>query len=344
MSGTDGTLPDFSAAQYEEAATWFMRLRAPAADLDDATIAEFEAWLDRHPDHTVLYEQAAAAWGAVEDHAAVPEMVVARRDALERTRRLVRDRWSPGSGARRFAIAAGIAAIVVAVGMAIGPWSRGAETYETVRNETRVMTLPDGTRMALDAKSRAKVSYEPQSRAVELLEGQAQFEVAKDPTRPFMVKAGGRTVVALGTVFNVELINSQVLVTLIEGHVAVTDLPAGAPVSTRELTAGEQLVMRSGGPAELRRAVNVANTNAWRQGKLVFEEELLSSALARINRYAQAPLIVGDDKAGRVRISGVFNTGDTAAFTEALEQYFGVRVERGGDGAVRLYAGATTAR
>jgi transmembrane sensor len=65
---------------------------------------------------------------------------------------------------------------------------------------------------------------------------------------------------------------------------------------------------------------------AWREGKLVFDDESLADAVARMNNYSQVKIVVEDAHARALKISGIFNAGDTPAFVEAVQSYFPVDV------------------
>lgn len=330
----------------EQATAWFLRMRRENAQVED--LLQFQSWLEQDPSHSSAYRKVSASWSEVGAHASAPEFVVARRDALEDARRASLQRWSSSwTGRRKLALAAALAGIAFTIGLAL--WialAYPAAVYETALGERRTLTLEDGSVVTLDARSRIKVKYSDEARLVALEQGQARFEVAKDSTRPFRVHAGSQTVQALGTQFNVELVADTVLVTLIEGHVAVTEertgvLPAVLTPNSKpapiEMRAGQQLVAQKTKPAKIRSNVDVTRTTSWQTGKLFFDNEPLCSAAARMNRYARQEIEV-DASVSQVGISGVFNAGDTAAFTEAVTTYFPVKVERLNETSIQLTA------
>ncbi len=208
-----------------------------------------------------------------------------------------------------------------------------------------MLTLADGSIVNLDARSRLRVSFENEVRFVALESGQASFQVAKDPARPFRVRAGEHTVVALGTEFNIEILRDTLLVTLIEGHVAVvasesdaasgSALPETGSESAVELNVGQQFVAAGRERAQVRNGVDLGRATAWQNGKLFFNDEPLASAAERMNRYARVQIQV-DPAIERIGISGVFKAGDTNAFMDAVTSYFPVRADRTDDGQIRL--------
>src|SRR3546814_14767664 len=76
--------------------------------------------------------------------------------------------------------------------------------------------------------------------------------------------------------------------------------------------------------------------SAWESGHLVFADEPLSSVVERINRYATRPVKVDRD-IGKLRISGVFRTGDLDTFVDTVTRYLPVVATVRDDGGVTLH-------
>src|SRR5262249_29368971 len=140
-----------------------------------------------------------------------------------------------------------------------------AETYATGHGDQRTLQLADGSRLSLDALTKVEVTLARNERRIELVSGRMNIEVAKDPERPLRVRAAGSTVTALGTVFTVERGAQAVVVTLVEGRVAVRR-EQGRPL---EMTPGQQLTLDRTGGASLRDRVDTEQALAWREGKLI---------------------------------------------------------------------------
>jgi len=314
---------------HEEAARWLMRL-GDAPD-DAATFEAFEDWRDAAPEHRQAFEDVQASWALFGDQAAAPELLVLRRDALGRAGGVGRRREFD-LGRRGFA--AGLA-VLAATPLAFYGWRRlhpeARQTLRTAIGEQRTVTLSDGSRVSLDANTLVKVAYSPALRLAEVVEGRAHFEVAKDKARPMKVRAGTRTVTALGTAFTVEHEGERVVVTLVEGRVAVTETASARGVAPppKELVPQQQLVFAANATPRMHEAVDVERAMAWREGKLVFDDESLADAVARMNNYSRVKIVVEDDPARTLRISGIFNAGDTPAFVEAVQSYFPVDVSTG---------------
>ncbi len=301
-------------ALLETAAEWRLRLSGEAAEPDPVVADAFSRWLVADPAHAEAFDRTAAGWRLFEPHAAAPEVVRARRDALDFARR-------SGAPSRRSAlrIAASVAAVAV-LGAGVWPFVDGVEVYRTGVGEHRVVRLTDGSTVALDSRTRLTVRYSDDARRLVLERGQARFDVAKNPLRPFSVKAGDRTVVATGTAFNIDILDDDVAVTLIEGSVVVTPRDeARPPVALRS---GQRLTASAAVEA-----VNVEDATAWQRGKLVFDNVPLAKAVTRVNRYSDRRIVIGDPAVGELHVSGVFQAGDAGAFARAMSQYLGIEAD-----------------
>lgn len=318
---------------FEAAAGWWQAVRGDASYDVDA----FEAWLD-DPRHAAAFEQVKAAWNSFDDHGTEPELLALRSEVLNRVYRVGQRRWGGVNLDRRTLMAGtGIAAAIVVAVPAAGVWMmQQPRKVMTGVGEQRVLTLPDGSRVTVDANSLLKIAFSSDVRLIDLMSGRAHFEVAKDASRPFKVRARDRTVTAIGTAFTVELRETKVSVTLFEGRIAVSD---DAPSAARKppleaIKPLEQVVMKDGDAARPAPApVNPERALAWRDGKLFFDDEPLSEAAARMNDYSRVKITVSGPVAG-LRINGMFLAGQTGAFVEALESYYPVTAEYSADSVI----------
>ena len=334
------TKPDIQQNETlrETAAAWFLRRRD--GEVDEAALAD---WLEADPSHARAYQEIERAWGVVGEQATAPELVTARRDALHRVQQINQRRWG-AARRKRTGWAAGLAAaVMIAAGAAwflqpADPLTDN-DVYQTGIGEQRVITLADNSRISLDAQTHLRIDYGDRARRIELFNGQAHFDVARDVLRPFSVHAGDQTVVALGTQFNVEIVDEQILVTLLEGRVEVSaDTATSSAQSSSgsvavipepvQLVPGQQLVIASNGIREPVIEANVQRTVSWRQGKLMFEDEPLADAVARVNRHSHIRVQLANDAVNDIKISGVFDAGDTDAFVDAVESLFPVEAMR----------------
>src|SRR5690606_18826920 len=142
--------------------------------------------------------------------------------------------------------------------------------YANGPGEVEDVRLEDGSRARLDANSELRVGYRWWRRNVELVRGQASFEVAHDARRPFVVAAGEGIVTARGTRFNVNRLRDGFVVTLLQGKV---DVASSAAASERgqafliQLRPGEQLAVHAGDRPALQ-SVDVRDATAWEQHRI----------------------------------------------------------------------------
>jgi transmembrane sensor len=324
----------------EQAAHW--HLRQAEGELSSEERAAFESWLGASEQHRDVFRRVENAWRTVGEVASQPEMMALRGAAFETARRAGLARWtrmSPSVRHRMLGLAASL--LIAVLGGALW-WHLVPRSYETGLGERRVVLLSDGTHVSLDAATEVSVRYSRERRRLWLERGRAKFDVARDPLRPLSVTAHDRTVVATGTSFSVELLNDELRVVLYEGHVAVLEGDEGRINSRRAvqfavadsaLTPGYELIAPSapGAPVHTNR-VDPIRSLSWEAGQLVFDDEPLPIAVARMNRYTRTSLAIGDSVAEGMRVSGVFRAGDTTAFVDGITALLPLRAAEHGEG------------
>jgi transmembrane sensor len=216
--------------------------------------------------------------------------------------------------------------------------SAAQKLFATGIGETRPIVLEDGSRILLDTRSRLRVAFTADARDIELLEGQAHFEVATDLRRPFRVRSGSAEVVAVGTRFDVAALPTRTTVTLIEGRVNVRTLPGAAHSEPQvaAMTPGQQLGITSDGQLVDELVVKIENVTAWQRGTLVLDDVPLPDALAAMNRYSVTQIVIPSPTLQSRRVSGVFHVGDVETEALALQRFFGLRETVHSDRAIVL--------
>ncbi len=306
---------------------------AASADVEPAAAAETASIPTRVPHGRPLRVVASTANPAVSDR-----QWAAVRRYRERQVEPANDASARGDGARggtsRFKslfasrLAASVA-ILTAVGIGgVGAWyavERSAVTvYSTHIGEFHRVSLSDGSTVALNTDTEVRVRYGNKTRHVELVRGEALFEVAKNPDRPFDVEAGDTTVRAVGTAFSVRLRDEgrdeQVDVVVSEGRVAIN------PPSPQTYAAGSVATVRNGRVgATTIEDEDITGKLAWTTGRLVFQGEKLSDVVDEINRYNPRKLLVADPDIAGLRIGGTFQATDPDGFARALDRTFGIK-------------------
>jgi transmembrane sensor len=207
----------------------------------------------------------------------------------------------------------------------VGPAAK--KLFATGVGETRAIALEDGSRIVLDTNSRLRVVFTAAARDIELLDGRAHFEVAKDVRRPFRVRTKSAEVVAVGTMFDVATLAARTTVTLIDGRVNVLTISATpqARPTVEELSPGQQLGIASDGELLGTKTVKLESVTAWQRGMVVLDDMPLPEALAAVNRYATTQIVIADQRLQARRVSGVFRIGDVETEASVLRRYFDLR-------------------
>ena len=351
MKQKDDYLRDLIA---EEAAERYVNARGNGAAKND----DLFAWLRRSPEHVAAYLRVA---GVAEDVASAvkqfdvpleeldveackPGNVIELADQDLRGRELA-SLPRPNSVRRRPVVASAaalIAVIGVAMGLTLTSSSTGQE-FATVRGEDRTWRLADNTMVHLNSDTEIRVAFDQNSRLVEIDRGQVFFEVAKDPRRPFRVRAGNTILQDIGTSFDVFRKNTGTVVTVVEGQVAIwkTDqlaatLGASAPVRLQgqpltDLHAGQQATISPNGTVRAADAPSVRRATAWTKQEIIFEEEPVTDVVVEFNRYNAVQIRVDDPQVAKLAISGVFHTYDMESFVAFLNSLPGIEATREAD-------------
>ena len=235
-----------------------------------------------------------------------------------------------------------LAAIALICVVILGWWvhtqrsdARG-QTYATTTGGYQRVALADGSVTELNAATELNVMFTPTERRVRLSRGEAHFTVAKDAARPFAVEAGGVTVRALGTAFNLRVAGPQVEVLVTEGRVSV----AGSAAQTAEVAANERVVMpAASAPApsasvplvERMDAAAVREALAWQGLRIVFRDTPLAEAILQFNLRNVVQIELGDAEIGRLPIGGSFRVENVEGFVRLLESGGEIAVSRPDD-------------
>ncbi|MCW0199902.1 FecR family protein [Sphingopyxis sp.] len=340
----------------EAAAAWIVRVED--GPLSAADQCAFDEWKVESPANVAAYERAEAAWNLYENPPSDPVMDAMRASALAIRPKPRRGLWA---GVGVGLAASLLAAVALGTGLlsfgpqadapqlaaqsaptAAAPKAPDAGEFATAKGERRTVRLADGTSVTLNTDSAIRVGYVAERRLVRLLRGQALFEVAKDPHRPFVVQAGTNQVTALGTVFEVRLDANRMQVTLVEGKVVVDEpddqsADSSAVMVPTVLTPGQTLVAAEGIKPVLAK-VDVAQALRWRDGFVEFSDTSLADAVAEMNRYSGKQIVVQGPAAGNLRVSGVFRTGNPERFAAIVGELLPVRQRDLSDGRVELSA------
>lgn len=316
-----------------DAAGWDARLRSSACTSEERKA--FHAWCQEDPENEREYDKLRQLLSALRASSDAPEIRALRE-------------WATDDSAKpwhkhRF-VRGGFAAAAAVSFMAIGMWmlqfgSIGQENldtgmanaYTTAIGERSTANLDDGSIAELNTNTQLNIEFTENERRVNLVEGQAFFDVAKDPARPFVVIAGDQRIEAIGTAFDVYYMDGQVKVTLVEGIVNVApqalDLPAEITVAAVRMEAGQALTTTAVA-SQLPPVVETTDTQRdtiWRTGRAFFEDASLADAVAEMNRYSSTQIRVEGAALDYIRMNGMFRTGQQANFVETLAAYYPIK-------------------
>jgi transmembrane sensor len=234
------------------------------------------------------------------------------------------------------------ALIVIAILVYLG-W-RQLTVFDVVTGvgEQHSTVLPDHSIVELNTQSEIRVAFNSAERRVELLRGEAFFDVSKDPARPFIVYTDVATAKAVGTRFSVYRALTGTIVTVAEGRVLVRHQrplsdSTGDPVPTEavEVVPGIQAEARPDRPVQMHTA-NIEQTLAWRERRLVFDGARLEEVVKEFNRYNSPPLVIADPHLNEQRISGVFGANDSESLLDFLVKMDHVTIHRDGAETIRI--------
>jgi transmembrane sensor len=343
----------------EEASEWFIRVK------DDGLLAveqeEYLRWLKASPDHIAealrmgrLFaglrrigldgsdlEESISEEGASNVVELMPREQPIATPASER----------PQGDSRSWPIAAALCAVALGslliVAIQFG-WFN--EAIETDASEWRRFTLADGSVVRAGPRTRLSIQFDETQRLIQLPDGEALFQVAKDRNRPFFVNAGVAVVRAVGTEFGVSRKDDKILVTVAEGVVSVSQVPNHSNWFKRDdnptenvgnrksvaVSAGQQATVPRAGPVKVQR-VDVKTELAWAQGRLIFESgTTVADAIEEFNKRNIIQIAVNDGEIANQPIRGSFDAADPESFVQVLSHGMRISVVRDTPGVLFL--------
>jgi transmembrane sensor len=368
-----------SSEVIDEASAWFVLLRAASISANDRE--SFTHWLRRSQDHVSAYLSIAEIWAdaahvaqgldldlpaeipanitpfcslfvPVEVH---PKVSVASASARQR----LLGKWP-----LRIA-----ASVLLVCAISTGVWFSyfASATYSTGIGERRSITLRDGSVMQMDARSTVVARFTRTSRKVQLIAGQALFQVVHDRSRPFVVESRGTAIRAVGTEFDVNRLQNGTIVSVLNGKIVLNAVPQSwytrfipakslGPSETADgpdlvsgpttpnaqrlaeptgpayaLSAGERGSIDSRGYASRRAITNTAASTGWLDSELLFQDEPLSTIVEQFNRYSQVPIVLSGPKLGNLGVTAVFHSTNSESLLLFIGRLEGVAIERTSD-------------
>ena len=309
-----------SAAEIEDiAAGWLVRREESGWSEEDE--AEFTAWMNTSMAHKAAYWRLEHGWQEADRIPALGGLPSPNRnEELRRRRKIV-------------AMVGALAASLVLALTGIALWNPQVPTepatqYETARGARKSVQLVDGSTVELNTATRLRANTSPDAREVWLDQGEAYFDIVHRPDRRFIVHAGPKRIVVLGTRFSVKRNGDTVTVAVVSGRVRVEDSAGPESASAAIVSTGDVAYARKASTLVVgSNGLDVDAMTAWREGLLVFDNTPLRTAVAEFNRYSGKPIQVAED-IEQIRIGGSFQTHNADAFLDLLESAYGLRVVR----------------
>lgn len=312
-----GLSPEVRAA----ARSWVVRLADPSATTRER--AAFEAWLARDPSHAAAYQNVLRLYSAAGE-------LKDRFSSAPPAARLAR-RFSPKASAW---IGSSAAAMALAVWLAQPASAPPARDFATHVAEVRDVALDDGSMVTLGADTEMEVAFSASERRVRIGDGEAFFEVAPDPQRPFLVDLGPAHVRVVGTAFEMKAVCGGARISVMHGTVEVTT-PTGR---VQRVTAGHVLELPAAGNGTAALLQSSQAIASWRENFVSYEDASLCEVVADANRYGRTPITLAEPALGVLRVSVAYPTDQVDQMLASLDAGFPIDIRHNADGSIAIVA------
>jgi transmembrane sensor len=325
MDGIDGRPEGAMPMKYawqkavdEQATAWVIRVRSGHVSVQEQMA--FDAWRSDHPSHSEAYAEA-----------------LRRYDAGGDTQVLAMQAAETAVGGGRVSRAA-IAAVLMLAAAGFVSLRVLDDDVRTKPGEIRSVRLADGSMVQLAGATRLREKFTDAERRVQLLEGQALFQVTRNPERPFKVEAGSQVVQAVGTAFDVSRSDNHVEVAVSEGIVAVATKGLAQKTGVTKLYQGQTIAFEGAAEQGGVRSIPVDQIGAWRQGELIFESVPFARLLEALGRQYGGQFTVDDPALAAKPISVALAPNNKAEAIRLVERALSLRAVERSDGTVAFLA------
>jgi ferric-dicitrate binding protein FerR (iron transport regulator) len=184
----------------------------------------------------------------------------------------------------------------------------------TGKGERKEVKLPDGSTVWLNESSKMEYPrhFAEHQRKVVLLDGEAYFDIKRDESKPFFVEASGTTTRVLGTAFNIRSYHflKSILVTVTRGKVEVRKADGERGPDKKILLPNEQVYYDVKTQEIKKVAVNSANAVAWKEGRLLFDNESFANVIAILENKFDVK-ILAEESIREYHMSAEFSSTDS---------------------------------
>lgn len=303
--------PELDSDIDEQAVAWFIRLRADNVSSQEKT--SFLLWLNQDDVHRETFDEISKLWGDT-------DLLQALGDAAQKHNIAPQRKTASVHFKLPLAVAACLA-LTLLFSSKVAVWMHG--DYSTQIGERKTVYFEDGSTAMLNTDSAIAVNMDGPQRQVELLKGEAYFEVKPDPTRPFIVQADHSTTRVLGTRFFVHEKSGRDEVKVVSGRVEVSDRHQLKPPSI--LHERELVSVDASGPGETL-LLDSALATSWVNGFLVFENAPLENVIGQIRRYRTGLVVYNDNSLRGLKINGRINLRESDDMLKVLGKNLSIKM------------------
>lgn len=328
----------------QQAAEWFTLMQSAGVSAEDRQ--RLNDWLAEHPEHQHAYNQIERVWQTLGDISNTAEASALRRSVAPLSARLMSFFKAPAAMIRavipvpKFAMGFVSACVVAGLILLPRPSEPITTHYSTEAGEIRTITLADNSEITLSAKSQISTRISETQRSVNLVSGEAFFDIAKDRQKPFFVTVNNVAVEVVGTQFNVQKIRDAVSVAVLEGVVnvfgeeTVDRLVAAVPDVV--LTAGQKVVKASGQAFDAVIDVPSSDLGAWRMGRLIYTDVSLTDVVTDAGRYFDGKILLQSPELADVKVTMTLRTDQVGQLPDMLAQTLPLEVHAVSDNIILL--------
>ncbi|MFT7008372.1 MAG: transmembrane sensor [Colwellia sp.] len=325
----------------DEASIWLVRL--DNGNLSEQSRKELKTWLSVDKRHPIALRAMTDIWDDMDE-----VLMLINDDSSKNISfgSLLKPIFQP------VMLAASVSFLAIIIWLAM-PTNMNMQknSYATLIGQQITTTFDDGSIIHLNTNSRIETQFSDEKRIIKLIKGEALFEVAHDPNRPFIVYAGDRLVQAIGTKFVIHLKSENIQVTVTDGKVKMSKVALNTKLTDIEelnnttikkndvyIAKGEKVIVVTDQVPKLTRIKpeSIKRELSWIDGKLIFVNEELFDVIQEINRYVDIEIVLKDPSLHKTKISGRFNLEDSEALIEAIEISFNMKSQQLGSNKILL--------
>ena len=299
--------------------------------------ARHDAWLESSAENRVDWDETLRVWQMLDMTVPVhvaewqdrvkqaqpnvlrEDSVIAMPDADASPIATVRGRRAHPFWQRQLSLGlSGCALVACLLVIAVPSWMIDLNAdYLSPTGEVRVVELPDGSMLHLAPDSAVALAFAGDKRQIELLRGEAFFDVVPMTDRPFRVISGETETTVLGTAFDVRRGGYGVDVAVEHGWVRVEHTRGGQSDNVSELGAGDMVHVDQDG-SFVRQTIAPELVAAWRGGGLIAKDQSVAEVVETVDRYFDGWILISDDALGSEPLTGIYNLEDPKAVLAAV--------------------------